>query len=70
MSSDDYFEPDFWTLTGASPVVQTLPAPPRKMRPRQPTFVGVPKKQRPTSIWRMVARMEAELIGAARCPKA
>ncbi len=81
MSSNDCFEPDFWTITGAHtaarPPAATRPAhamrpvqptllgqPKRRMRPMQPTLVGQPLGGRPTSLWRMVAWMEAELFGA------
>ncbi len=72
MSAEDCFEPDFWTLTGSYPVIQAMPLPRRlesrrwRMKPRQPTLLGVPARERPTSLWRMVASMEAELMAAGR----
>ena len=68
MSSDDCYEPDFWSITASHPAIQALVLPDRRrsFRPRQPTLLGVPKKARPTSLWRMVERWEAELMNARR----
>lgn len=69
MTPKEYFEPEFWALTGKHKLpiqIRRRPTPkrPKPMRPMQPTLLGQPRRN--LSIWQLVAGMEAELMRAPR----